>query len=674
MWSAAPGDCPAHGRWTSPTTAETRRLVARRAVVLATGTSAVIPPIPGLRDAAPWDNRSATAAKEVPRRFLVLGGGAVGAEMAQAFRRLGADEVTVVEGSERLLGREEPFAGDEVKAAFEAEGIRVVLGVAVTGARREGSDGPVIVTLADGTVVEADEILVAVGRRPSTANLGLETVGLEPGRHVAVDEHLRAIGVAGDWLYAIGDCNGRALLTHMGKYQGRLAADIIAGRDMVDVADGDMIPRVTFTDPQVCAVGLTEAQARERGVAVRTVELPNRRRGRRLHDGQRRQGHFEAHRRRATRCRGRRHVHGSGRPGAAALRHGRHRGRGSAHSLVARGALVPHAERGVAAAARDLRVVAMGGRRTSPHRIAPSREPRSTGGAGSTSVRELVMAPRTGGAHRKWEGSTVPDVSFNSLAVVLAVAFFSRLLLGLFPRLRVPGVVVEIVLGIIVGPSVLGWAHADEPLQILALVGLAFLLFLSGLEIESKELRGQLLRIASVGLVASLVLAVVTGYVLDGVGLISDPLLVAVTLVATSLGLVIPVLKEAGLNATPFGQLVIVGATRGEFSAVLLLSLLFSRDASGTGSKLLLLGVFVALLVVVGLSVARSGRDMKISQVLVRLQDTTAQIRVRGAMLLPDSIRWPVGAPLTRLRVRPAPGSRRTRSGPARPALRRAPG
>jgi Kef-type K+ transport system membrane component KefB len=228
----------------------------------------------------------------------------------------------------------------------------------------------------------------------------------------------------------------------------------------------------------------------------------------------------------------------------------------------------------------------------------------------------------------------VPDVSFNSLAVVLAVAFFSRLILGLVPRFRVPGVVIEIVLGIIVGPSVLGWATADEPVQILALVGLAFLLFLSGLEIELNELHGPLLHIAAWALGASAVLALVTGYVLDRVGLISNPLLVAVTLLATSLGLVIPVLKEGDLTTTPFGRLVIVGSTLGEFAAVLLLSLLFSRDASGIGSKLILLGVFIVLLVFIGLSIGGLGRRMNVSQVLVRLQDTTAQIRVRGAMLL----------------------------------------
>jgi dihydrolipoamide dehydrogenase len=250
------------------------RLVAARAVVLATGTSAAMPPIPGLAEAHPWDNRAATAAKEIPARLLVLGGGAIGAEMAQAFRRLGTAEVTVVEASERLLAREEPFAGDEVRAAFEAEGIDVRTGVAITAVERHGTDGPVVAGLADGSTVEADEILVAVGRRPATANLGLETVGLEPGHFVEVDDRLRAIGVDGEWLYAVGDCNGRALLTHMGKYQARIAADVVAGKDIEDRASRRVVPRVTFTDPQVCAVGLTEAAARAEGIRVRTVDYP----------------------------------------------------------------------------------------------------------------------------------------------------------------------------------------------------------------------------------------------------------------------------------------------------------------------------------------------------------------------------------------------------------------
>jgi pyruvate/2-oxoglutarate dehydrogenase complex dihydrolipoamide dehydrogenase (E3) component len=251
-----------------------RRLSARRAVVLATGTSALIPPIPGLREVGPWDNRTATSAKELPRRLLVLGGGAVGLELAQAFKRLGCEQVVVLEGADRLLAREEPFAGEEVKAAFQAEGISVVTGARMTAASREGRDGPVVAGLEDGREFTGDEILVAVGRRPATADLGLETVGLEPGRPVPVDERLRAVGVDGGWLYAIGDCNGLAPLTHMGKYQGRIAAAVICGQEVTDLASHRVVPRVTFTDPQVCAVGLTEAEARAAGLDVTVVRTP----------------------------------------------------------------------------------------------------------------------------------------------------------------------------------------------------------------------------------------------------------------------------------------------------------------------------------------------------------------------------------------------------------------
>jgi pyruvate/2-oxoglutarate dehydrogenase complex dihydrolipoamide dehydrogenase (E3) component len=249
-----------------------RRLSVRRAVVLATGTTSFLPPVPGLADIKPWTNREATAATEIPRRFIVIGGGAVGVELAQAFHRLGSSEVTVVEGSPRLLAREEPFAGAEVQAAFEAEGIVVRTGTHLTEVRRD-DDGAVLATLSDGSELVGDEILVAAGRRPHTGDIGLETVGLEPGKPVSVDDQLRALGVAGDWLYAVGDCNGRALLTHMGKYQARIAGDVIGGKDARDQASVDIVPRVTFTDPQVCAVGLTEAQARERYDDIRVLSV-----------------------------------------------------------------------------------------------------------------------------------------------------------------------------------------------------------------------------------------------------------------------------------------------------------------------------------------------------------------------------------------------------------------
>jgi pyruvate/2-oxoglutarate dehydrogenase complex dihydrolipoamide dehydrogenase (E3) component len=251
----------------------TRRLTARKAVVVACGTSAAIPPIRGLAESRPWTNIEITSAKELPGRLLVLGGGPIGAEMAQCFKRLGTQEVTVIEGGPRLLGREEPFAGEAVQSAFEEEDITVVTGMKCAGVRRAGDDGPVTATLEDGREFTGDEILVAVGRRPRTSDIGLDTVGLGElvGKSVEVDDRLRIKGASGEWLYAVGDCTGLALLTHMGKYQGRIVGDVILGKGGKDVADHGVIPRVTFTDPQVAAVGLTEEQAREQGIDVRTV-------------------------------------------------------------------------------------------------------------------------------------------------------------------------------------------------------------------------------------------------------------------------------------------------------------------------------------------------------------------------------------------------------------------
>jgi pyruvate/2-oxoglutarate dehydrogenase complex dihydrolipoamide dehydrogenase (E3) component len=263
-----------HGRLAGERTVEveqeggTRRLEARNAVILATGTGPLLPPIPGLADAMAWTNREATQSSRVPAKLLVLGGGAVGVELAQAYRRLGS-EVAIVEGAPRLLGREEPFAGDDVREAFEAEGIEVVVGARAASVTR--TNGSVSVRLDDGRELAGDELLVGVGRRPSTSDLGLETVGLEPGRVVDVDDGLRATGVEGGWLYAIGDVNGRAPLTHMGKYHARLAGDAILGREVNAIADHRALPRVTFTDPQVAAVGLTEEQARDQGLDVRAV-------------------------------------------------------------------------------------------------------------------------------------------------------------------------------------------------------------------------------------------------------------------------------------------------------------------------------------------------------------------------------------------------------------------
>jgi len=263
-----------HGRLAGERTVEveteqgTTTLTARRAVVLANGTTPFMPPIDGLAESRPWTNREATAAHAVPERFLVLGGGPIGAELAQAFSRLGS-RVTLVEGNDRLLARDEPFAGEQVAESFRDEGIEVRLGVRATAVRRD--DDGVHVTLDDGETVVGDEILVAVGRRPNTADVGLETIGLEPGRPISVDERLRVRGVDGEWLYAVGDVSGGAQLTHMGKYQGRVFGDVLAGRDTVDEANARVVPRVTFTDPQIAAVGPTEAEAREQGIDVRVV-------------------------------------------------------------------------------------------------------------------------------------------------------------------------------------------------------------------------------------------------------------------------------------------------------------------------------------------------------------------------------------------------------------------
>jgi dihydrolipoamide dehydrogenase len=242
-------------------------LVARKAVVVATGSSGTLPPLPGLADAQPWTNIEATTARAVPARLAVCGGGVVGVEMAQAWASLGS-QVTLVHRGTRLLEREEPFAGEQVADALREYGVDLRFGTSIASVSR---NGVVRLELEDGGSLEVDELLVAIGRTPRTADIGLETVGLEPGKHVQVDESLRIPGLG--WLYAIGDVNGRALLTHMGKYQGRLAADAIMGKEVRLRSDGAASPRVIFTDPQVGAVGLTLAAAEEAGLRVRTVEV-----------------------------------------------------------------------------------------------------------------------------------------------------------------------------------------------------------------------------------------------------------------------------------------------------------------------------------------------------------------------------------------------------------------
>jgi pyruvate/2-oxoglutarate dehydrogenase complex dihydrolipoamide dehydrogenase (E3) component len=246
-------------------------LRARRAVVIATGSTAAMPPIEGLAEARPCNNRQITTAKAVPERLIMLGGGVVGCEMAQAWTALGS-KVTLIEGQDRLLSGEEPFAGEQVAASLRAQGAEVLLGR--LAGRVQRSDGTVTVTLDGGEEVTGDEIAVAVGRRPATVDIGLETVGLEPGRPIEVDDTMRVSGR--DWLYAVGDVNGRVLLTHMGKYQARIAADNVLGRRVTvnPLADGRLSPRVTFTDPQVAAVGHTLASAQAEGLDVRAVDVP----------------------------------------------------------------------------------------------------------------------------------------------------------------------------------------------------------------------------------------------------------------------------------------------------------------------------------------------------------------------------------------------------------------
>jgi dihydrolipoamide dehydrogenase len=239
-------------------------LEARRAVIVATGSHAFIPPIEGLREAEPWTNVQVTTASSVPARLVILGGGVVGAEMAQAYSSLGT-AVTVVERADRILLKEEPFASEQVAEALRGRGVDIRCGVAAERVSRAG--GVVTVELADGSSLEGDELLVAIGRRPNTDVV--EGLGFEAGKYLPVDSRCRVEGFD-EWLYAIGDVNGRVLLTHMGKYQARLVADLITGDDrfVAHAADGPASPRVTFTDPQVAAVGMTEAAAREAGIDV----------------------------------------------------------------------------------------------------------------------------------------------------------------------------------------------------------------------------------------------------------------------------------------------------------------------------------------------------------------------------------------------------------------------
>jgi pyruvate/2-oxoglutarate dehydrogenase complex dihydrolipoamide dehydrogenase (E3) component len=245
-------------------TAGDEELEARRAVVLAGASLPLIAPIEGLdRIEGVWTNREATTATEIPRRLLIVGGGAVGVEMAQAFQTLGS-QVTLVEGARRLLPLEEEFACAQVTTALEQYGVDVRTGQ--KAAKVSQSDGTVTVTTIDGATADGDVLLVALGRRPSTEDLGVEIVGLSPGDTIEVDGQMRV--PATPWLYAVGDINGRTLHTHMGKYQARLAADSILGHDhaISHGADGALSPRVIFTDPQVASVGHTTDTAAAAGL------------------------------------------------------------------------------------------------------------------------------------------------------------------------------------------------------------------------------------------------------------------------------------------------------------------------------------------------------------------------------------------------------------------------
>ena len=258
-------------------------LRARHAVAVATGTGALVPSV--LAGVRPWTSREATSAHEVPARLAVVGGGVVGCEMAAAWSALGSRVTLISRGG--LLDRVPAFAGELVAAGLRDAGVDVRTGVSVTSATRKAGPagpagdqpgGPVTLTLDDGTSLEADEVLAAAGRTPKTADLGLETVGLEPGSWLPVDDTLRVTAVHGGWLYAAGDVNHLALLTHMGKYQARVCGDAIAARaagrepSVRDLASRRWVPQVVFTLPEVAAVGLTAEQAQAAGCRVRVVE------------------------------------------------------------------------------------------------------------------------------------------------------------------------------------------------------------------------------------------------------------------------------------------------------------------------------------------------------------------------------------------------------------------
>jgi dihydrolipoamide dehydrogenase len=258
-------------------------LVATHAVAVSTGSAALLPDVPGLAEVNPWTSRDATSVKHVPKSLAILGGGVVGCEMATAYASLGSHVTLLSRGP--LLSGQEPFAGEAVLASLERAGVDVRIGAEAASAHRTGADGTgknVVLELTDGSRVVVEELLVATGRTPRTTDLGLETLGLTPGNWLTVDDTMLVKGF--DWLYATGDVNHRVLLTHQGKYQARAAGDVIAARAKgeplddapwgrhVATADIEAVPQVTFTDPEVASVGLTEATAKKAGYDIRVVD------------------------------------------------------------------------------------------------------------------------------------------------------------------------------------------------------------------------------------------------------------------------------------------------------------------------------------------------------------------------------------------------------------------
>ncbi|MFF5480848.1 dihydrolipoyl dehydrogenase family protein [Streptomyces sp. NPDC012935] len=281
-----------HGRLNGPrqvvvdtADGEIVRLNARHAVGVCTGTVTAFPPLPGLEQVRPWTNRDATSARHVPDRLAVVGGGVVAVEMAAAWQALGSQVTMLVRGDKGLLNRMEPFAGEMVADALRAAGADLRFGTSVTAVSREDGEGsPVSITLKEADTLVADEILIATGRAPHTADIGLETVGLTSGEWLTVDDSYRVTDIADGWLYAVGDVNHRALMTHQGKYQARIAGGVIGARangeplddgrwgKHASTADSAAVPQVVFSEPEVTSVGLTTREAERTGRRVDVVD------------------------------------------------------------------------------------------------------------------------------------------------------------------------------------------------------------------------------------------------------------------------------------------------------------------------------------------------------------------------------------------------------------------